>query len=83
MKSSQDGNIYLQRVAAKIVASGESIDFIKDVEDYIGKLIIKESEGRMKTLYIIGDSQKQFSELPPLPPAGIFDIRYSNKDNKS
>jgi photosystem II stability/assembly factor-like uncharacterized protein len=43
------------------------------------KIIITDSEGKNITLYVTEDElQSEFYQLPPIPPAGIFDVRYSS-----
>ncbi|HSP87210.1 MAG TPA: T9SS type A sorting domain-containing protein, partial [Ignavibacteriaceae bacterium] len=44
-----------------------------------GKIVIIDNAGRSKTLYATsGDVNLDAYELPPLPPSGIFDVRYGS-----
>ncbi len=44
-----------------------------------GKIIVTDAEGRSFTLYAVkGHVDLDLYELPPLPPAGMFDIRFSS-----
>lgn len=62
------------------VARGESII------DHLGgysSLTIRDAEGNSQTLYFgFDDTSKEMNEafeLPPTPPAGVFDVRFSNQ----
>ena len=47
-------------------------------EDW-GKIIITDNAGRSYTLYAVkGDVDLNNYELPPMPPVGMFDIRYNS-----
>ncbi len=55
-------------------------DIVKDsfkVDDSIGKIKIIDASGQYSILYISRD-KSSFFELPPIPPDGIFDARYSS-----
>jgi len=44
-----------------------------------GKIIFTDAEGRMCTLYAVnGQVNLDKYELPPMPPSGMFDIRFSS-----
>jgi len=56
--------------------SGEVVEYIK--EDW-GKIIITDNAGRSYTLYAVnGGVDLNKYELPPVPPTGMFDIRYGS-----
>ena len=56
--------------------SSEVVEYIKD--DW-GKIIIIDNAGRSYTLYAVnGKVNLDNYELPPVPPAGMFDIRYGS-----
>jgi len=56
--------------------SGEVVEYFK--EDW-GKITITDNTGRSYTLYAVnGEVNLNNYELPPLPPGGMFDIRYGS-----
>jgi hypothetical protein len=56
--------------------STEVVEYFK--EDW-GKIIITDNAGRSYTLYAVnGAVNLDNYELPPMPPSGIFDIRYDS-----
>jgi len=56
--------------------SGEVVEYFKD--DW-GRIIITDNAGRSYTLYSVkGEVELDNYELPPVPPAGVFDIRYGS-----
>ena len=56
--------------------SSEVVEYFKD--DW-GKIIIIDNAGRSYTLYAVnGEVNLDNYELPPLPPNGMFDIRYGS-----
>lgn len=42
------------------------------------KIIISDKSGNCSELYITKNQKTKYVELPPIPPAGIFDIRFEN-----
>jgi len=43
------------------------------------KIKFTDASGKTKTLYIVEQSaQAALSELPPVPPSPVFDVRFSN-----
>jgi hypothetical protein len=58
------------------LAKGEVVEYFK--EDW-GRIIITDATGRSNTLYAVkGEVDLNQYEMPPKPPAGIFDMRYSS-----
>jgi len=56
--------------------SGEVVEYIQD--DW-GKITITDNGGKSYTLYAVkGEVDLNNYELPPMPPAGTFDIRYGS-----
>ncbi len=56
--------------------SGEVVEFFK--EDW-GKIILTDAAGINYTLYAVkGEVDLNKYELPPVPPAGMFDIRFGS-----
>ena len=57
-----------------IVISKQTAPFIKK---NWGKIIITDNSGKSFTLYAVNEKiNSDFYELPPMPPDGIFDIRF-------
>ncbi len=51
-------------------------EFVKDIR---GKIIITDAAGSSYTLYSVkGQADLNKYELPPLPPAGLFDVRFGS-----
>ncbi len=69
IKSSQAGNI-LMVVEPK---HGRPVNM---VNSEWGKITVTDAEGNSKVLYVSDESANGF-ELPPVPPAGAFDVRFS------
>jgi len=42
------------------------------------KLIFTNAAGEVRVLYISHDKMRTSLELPPIPPAGVFDVRFDN-----
>jgi len=56
--------------------STEAVEYIQD--DW-GKIIITDNAGRSYTLYAVkGEVDLNQYELPPMPPVGMFDMRFSS-----
>lgn len=77
VKVTTDGNLVLPTALAK----GEAITEIK-YDNKWGRLIFTDNARNSSTLYSAptGVSVASF-EMPPLPPNGIFDVRYSSQKN--
>jgi hypothetical protein len=59
-----------------VKGSGEVAEYIK--EDW-GKIIITDATGKVYTLYaVMGKANLNTFQLPPIPPSGIFDIRFAS-----
>jgi hypothetical protein len=55
----------------------KEVEFVK--EDW-GKIILTDNAGNSYTLYASnGEVDLDYYELPPLPPAGIFDVRFGSQ----
>ena len=68
------GQINIPNGLAK--SGGEAAEYIK--EDW-GKIIITDATGKSYTLYAVnGEVNLNAFELPPVPPSGIFDIRFAS-----
>ena len=67
------GTITIPDALAK---GGEVVELYK--EDW-GRIVIRDAEGRSFTLYAVkGELDLNQYEMPPMPPAGVFDIRFSS-----
>ena len=73
MKLTSTGQIILPEVLAK---GTESIEYFP--ED-MGKIVLTDATGINYTLYAVkGETDLSQYELPPAPPTGMFDIRFSS-----
>ncbi len=68
VKASQDGEIVMNYAAGKVNPNENDLA-------ELARLIIRDAEGNSVTLYL-GD--KSGYEMPPVPPQGIFDARFSS-----
>jgi hypothetical protein len=74
VKVSANCQITIPNLLAK--GSGEVVEYFK--EDW-GKIVITDASGSHYTLYAVnGEVDLNNYELPPLPPAGNFDIRFGS-----
>jgi hypothetical protein len=74
VKETSAGTITIPGVIAK--GNGEVAEYFK--EDW-GKVTITDAAGRSNTLYAVkGEVDLNQYELPPLPPADAFDVRYGS-----
>ena len=73
VKTTAAGNITIPNVLAK---GNEVVELFK--EDW-GRIILTDAAGLSYTLYSVnGEVDLSQYEMPPLPPAGIFDIRFNS-----
>jgi len=74
VKVTSAGDITIPDVLSR--GSGEVVELFK--EDW-GRITITDATGISSTLYAVkGEVDLEQYELPPLPPAGIFDIRFGS-----
>ncbi|MBE0570215.1 MAG: T9SS type A sorting domain-containing protein [Ignavibacteriaceae bacterium] len=74
VKLAGDGQILIPDEVAKI--NSEVVEWFKD--DW-GRIIMSDATGKNFTLYAVrGEVDLDIYELPPAPPAGMFDIRYNS-----
>jgi hypothetical protein len=65
-----------QIIIPETMAKGEAVEYFP--EDW-GRIILTDATGINYTLYAVkGEVNLDDYELPPAPPAGMFDIRYSS-----
>ncbi len=65
-----------QIIIPETMAKGSATEYFPD--DW-GRIIISDATGMNYTLYSVkGETDLSNYELPPAPPAGMFDIRYSS-----
>jgi hypothetical protein len=56
-----------------------SSEIAKSIKEDWGRIFITDAEGTSYTLYAVkGDVDLSFYEMPPAPPAEMFDVRYSS-----
>jgi len=56
-----------------------SLEVVEYIQDDWGKIIITDNAGRSYTLYAVNDEVDLNNyELPPVPPSGMFDIRFGS-----
>ncbi len=75
VKTDQDGEILIQQILGKNTPS--VIAEIQSEKENWGKIIITDKNGRTSTLYAAETVSSDLFEMPPAPPAGIFDARFS------
>lgn len=71
VKTSAAGNI--NYTSKKRVAKTSAFE----IPEEWGAISFSDADGNLSTLYTIKGDTKLNAELPPMPPAGVFDIRYS------
>lgn len=60
------------------VASSAAKKSTRVIPEDWGKIIITDNLGHSTTLYSQGESEgKVFADMPPMPPKGIFDVRFA------
>jgi hypothetical protein len=65
-----------QIIIPETMAKGEAVEYF--AEDW-GRIILTDATGINYTLYAVkGETDLSLYELPPAPPAGMFDIRYNS-----
>jgi hypothetical protein len=78
VKTSQAGKL----ICSMFFPKASPVGIPSDGEKYIGTLSLTDNNGRQKTLFIgrgeLTDVQKERLELPPMPPAGAFEIRFAS-----
>jgi hypothetical protein len=73
VKVSADGQLHLDTA---VVSGPESTGDVSRASH--GRLIIRDATGNMQTLYLAGEQQVPgWYDLPPVPPEGSFDVRFS------
>ena len=59
-----------------IISKGGN-DIIAVIDEEWGKIIVSDNLGRQAAIYAADDeTDLSLYELPPIPPSGIFDVRY-------
>jgi hypothetical protein len=84
VKVKQDGQLTLNSgsSAQVLTKAGRSLPkpFVKRLAlDAFNKLVISDASGALRTLYFTASPSQGF-EMPPLPPAGIFDARFASNN---
>jgi hypothetical protein len=74
VKLNNDGQIIIPDVSLK-----SNAEFINWIGEDWGKIVMKDANGNSCTLYsVTGDIDLNKYGMPPLPPTGMFDIRFSS-----
>ena len=79
LKTSQSGELYLSSLTDAANFSGNEEKILHGT----GKLVIRDSDGNKKALYLVDGGaetpgMRRMEELPPVPPAGAFDVRFTS-----
>jgi hypothetical protein len=57
----------------------QSAQSVNNISEDWGRIIITDASGKSFTLYAVdGQVDLNYFEMPPMPPAGSFDVRYSS-----
>ena len=76
VKISGSGSIVLDTTAGSISASAVAGSSTKVFEG-LDKLVFRDAEGEERILFInAGSTMEPMREMPPIPPAGCFDVRF-------
>ncbi|MEJ5305046.1 MAG: FG-GAP-like repeat-containing protein [Ignavibacteria bacterium] len=75
IKVSQDGKIIFNQNMGKVKSKFSTLE--KILSD-AGELIITDNQDRSVKLYLSDNLENDLFELPPTPPAQIFDVRFSS-----
>ncbi|MCR4416814.1 MAG: choice-of-anchor D domain-containing protein [Ignavibacteria bacterium] len=75
IKVSQDGKIMFNQNMEKVKSKFSTLE--KILSD-AGELIITDNQNRSVKLYLSDNLENDLFELPPTPPAQIFDVRFSS-----
>ncbi|MGA2625083.1 MAG: hypothetical protein ABSF91_14585, partial [Bacteroidota bacterium] len=84
VKVKQDGQLTLNSGSSAQVLTKADRSllklFVKRLAlDAFNKLVISDASGALRTLYFTSSASQGF-EMPPLPPAGIFDARFASNN---
>ncbi|MCK9281315.1 MAG: T9SS type A sorting domain-containing protein [Melioribacteraceae bacterium] len=75
IKVNADGNLVLPTGAPKNSIYAEEFDW----DENAGRIIVSDSKGKNVSLSVVSSGKNlEMSELPPMPPVGIFDVRFSS-----
>ena len=78
VRVTDDGVLNLN--GSSLEKDGEAEQFSAKLDQDWGRIKINDSKGRSVTLYATEEkTDLSLFDLPPLPPTGIFDVRYSNR----
>lgn len=85
LKTSQSGTVTLAQSSLPLAAASLlplSNSSMSTMLDAASKIIIEDSAGRWRTLYVASEPSPEldanFFELPPAPPLGSFDVRFES-----
>jgi len=76
VRVTSDGTLNLN--SSSLMKDGEQLKFA-EIDKSLGKISISDNGGKSITLFATEEKiESHFYELPPMPPTGIFDARYSS-----
>ncbi len=75
VKVSANGTMTMPTTLSKEIQSmsQESVNF-----NNLTRLVFTDASGEVRTLYVSNEKLKSSFELPPVPPAGVFDVRFND-----
>jgi hypothetical protein len=74
VKVNQQGTLNLSGGSSSIIAKA-----ITDNQSHWSALVVEDNAGMQGTLYLAAKNELgTVSELPPVPPSGVFDVRYGS-----
>lgn len=77
VRATQAGVLNLPAAAEK-----NSGNITEPKSDSYGKIIIRDASGQEGVVYVVPSGvNRVYNELPPLPPAGIMDVRFTDNSN--
>ncbi|MBI2420152.1 MAG: DUF2817 domain-containing protein, partial [Ignavibacteriales bacterium] len=77
VRATQAGVLNLPAASAKT-----GVAEMQQIPQEYGRMTVRDAEGRQQTVYLApANDNRQYNELPPVPPAGILDIRFDNNMN--
>ncbi len=79
VKVSSSGTLDLSSGPAKVAST--NAPGVEAINKSWSKILITDAKGRSSNLYLSKSSVDDKYELPPVPPSGIFDIRFNNNKN--
>lgn len=73
IKISENGKIIFPQLKKDVISNNQSLE--KLIENSL-QLVIKDNANQISKLYLTENNLGEFTQLPPLPPSEIFDVRF-------